>query len=466
MTVLSAGANYAFRLVVLGALTGKEEAGIFALTIAWLAIGASLGDFGLSATLQPKLALARGADTLAFRAGIVLRLVTISLTWIGLNVYLLAAGENDLLLYVNLGFVGVFFSARLTGMRQIFEQLWRLKGRAYVSAGFTVLDSLIGLAIVAVIAATGRLTVGDVILAWTVSGLPGFILLVVPLLPVLRAAERLRRRVPLRYYRRLFLATMPVGLMTVAGQLSGQLETFVLDWAGSLRDVGAYNVAVSPLVGLVFVPVALSVGLAPLVTQVFRGMRRDLTIDHLTSLGVRTILVLALGVAAVTNVFADEIMRMFKDEYASDAYILRIQTAITGLVFLVVLLDQFMLAAGYRRQVLIGALLNLGGAILLEIPLVTHYGIRGMMAAKITAIVLTLAYQISVLRRDMRSGALAGVARAIGPLGVLGATLWLSWEWSLWLQAIVVIGGAGASVFLLGTLRFRELLELRGLRLS
>ena len=466
MSVLSAAINYAFRLVVLRAFTSKEEAGTFALVIAYLAITTALADIGLNATILPKIAMARGANTLAFRAAFELRLYPIGLPWLGLNVYLVIAGRTEILAYVNLGFVGVFFSGRLTGVRQSLELLWRLKGRAYVSAGFTVIDSLLGLIVVLIVAGDGAVSVGTVMLVWTLSAIPGFVLLLWPLIPSLRAAERLRERVPARYYRRLFLATLPVGLMAYAGQLSGQLETFILDLIGTRADVGAYNVAVSPLTGLIFVPVAISVGLAPLVTQIFRGARSDLPMTSMMSLGLRLVMVVALCVAVAANVFAVPIMGLFPSEYAGDIYILRIYTLISGLVFVVIAHDQFLLAAGYRRQVATGALLNLGLAIALEVPLVSAYGIRGLMAAKVAALLATIGYQLTVFRADMRTGALDGFARMLGPLAVFGAGLALTWGWSYGAQAAVLIPGVAVALLVFRALKRDELVQLRGLRLS
>jgi O-antigen/teichoic acid export membrane protein len=287
-----------------------------------------------------------------------------------------------------------------------------------------------------------------------------------PLLPSLRGAERLRERVPVRYYKRLIWSTLPVGLMGYAGQLSGQLETFILDLAGTRTDVGAYNVATSPLVGLIFVPVAISVGLAPLVTQLYRGARRDISMELMMSIATRAVLAVGLCVAVATNVFAGPIMRLFPAEYAGDAYILRIYTVITTLVFVVIANDQFLLAAGSRRQVATGALLNLGLAIALEVPLVATFGIRGIMAAKIAALVATIGYQLSAFRRDMRAGALHGILKMLGPIALFGVGLMLAWSWPVALQAAVLLPAVGASLLLFGALKRSELAQLRGLRLS
>lgn len=466
MSVLSAAANYAFRLVVLGAFTTKEDAGIYVLTIAYLSITSSLADFGLNATIFPKLAMARGPNTLVFRAAFVMRMWAIALTWIGLNAYLLAVGKGEILVYVNIGFAGVFISGRLTGVRQSLEQLWRLKGRAWISAAFTVLDSILALAVVLILDRADAVSVFSVSIVWTLSSIPGFVLLLWPLLPSIRSAERLRERVPMRYYRRLFWASLPVGLMAYAGQFSGQLETFVLDLAGTLSDVGAYGVAVSPLMGLVFVPVAISVGLAPLITQIHRGARNDIPMPQVMSLGVRLVLVVALGVAVVTNVFAGQIMMLFPPEYANDVYILRTYTAISALVFVSVANDQYLIAAGYRRQVAIGAMVSLGLAIALEVPLVFLYGVGGMMAAKILALLVAITYQLAVFSREMRAGALQGMTRMIGPIAVFAAGLVLTWNASVALQAAIMLPAVAGALVLFGALRRDELAQLRGLRLS
>ena len=466
MTGLSAGLNYTFRIVVLSALPGKEAAGLYQLVLAYLALVCALADFGLNATMMPRLAYARGPNVPVFRAAFMLRIATIAISWIGLNVYLVVVGEQHLLLYVNVGFIGVFISARLTGLRQTLETLWRIKGRAYVAVAFTVIDSILGLVIVAIVARTGDLTVGTVVLIWTVTSIPGFIMLLVPLIPMLRAADKLRQRIPRRYYKALFYATMPVGLMAVIGQASGHLETFVLKWAGTYADIGGYAVATSPLMGLVFVPVAISVGLSPVVSQVFKGQRADVKMQFIISAGVRIVMLVALAVALTATLFAEEIMSLFPAEYASETYVLRLFSGITALVFLVVAFDQYLLAAGLRQKVLNGALINLTLAIALEIPLVTWYGIRGMLAAKAVALVVTIIYQLNSARRDMRAGALEGLARMVPPVLVGAACIFLTATLPLLMRAPLTLVATAASLVVFGTMRRSELGQLKRIRLS
>ncbi|MBC8144654.1 MAG: polysaccharide biosynthesis C-terminal domain-containing protein [bacterium] len=466
MTALATLGNYLFTIVVFNALAGKEEAGIYGLTITFLTVGSSIADFGLNATIMPRVSMARGPNTPALRAATILRLGAIAVAWIGLNVYLHIFGPADLVLYVNLAFLGIFVSSRITGLRQMLEMLWRLKGRAYVAIGFSVLDSLLALAIVVVIGRAGNIDVATVMMVWTIAALPGFVLLLVPLLPSLRKAVKLWQPLPGRYYKTLFIATLPVAAMAFSGQVAAQLETFVLSWAGTIADVGEYRVASSPAMGLIFIPVVISVGLAPVISQMYRSKRAELTMEQLISIGTRLTATIGLGLCVLCVLFADQIMGIFPAHYASGAYILRLYSVIIALVFIVVALDQYLLAVGKRRQVFVSSTVNLVLSIALEIPMILMYGIRGMMAAKIVAVVATIGYQVAALPGEMRSGAIKGLMRMIGPAAAFAVCVVATPEMSLPLRAGVTLTVVIASVVLFGTVRLGELNTLRRLRLT
>lgn len=466
MTAFSVLANYLFTLVVVSSLAGKEAAGLYGLTIAYLSVGSSIADFGLNATIMPRISMARGPNTSSLRAATILRLFMIVAAWIGLNVYLNIWGHRELVLYVNLAFIGIFVSSRITGLRQMLEMLWRLKGRAYVAIGFSVFDSVLALAIVYLIARSGHLDVSTVMLVWTITAVPGFLMLLLPLLPTLRGADRLWKPLPRRYYKTLFIATLPVAAMAFSGQVAAQLEMFVLSWAGTIAQVGEYRVASSPAMGLIFIPVVISVGLAPLISQLYRSKRPEISMDRMISISTRLTAVVGLGFCVVCVLFADQIMWIFPEQYASSAYILRLYSVIIALVFLVVAFDQYLLAVGRRRQVFISSSVNLGLSIALEIPFMLMYGIRGMMVAKVTAVVATIAYQISVLPHDMRAGAMKGLMRLLGPAAAFAACVAITTDMSVVLRAAITLTAVMASVVAFGTIRLEELNTLRRLRLT
>jgi O-antigen/teichoic acid export membrane protein len=466
MAAAAAGGNYAFRLVVLGILATPEQAGLYQLMLAYLSMASSLADFGLSSSLMPRLAVARGPNSPALRASVVLRTATIAITWIGLDLYLWLSGHGELLMPINIAFVGTFISSRLLGMRNTTELLWRLKGRSWINAAFVVLDSLLGLLALLFVAQYTTVTVTTVAIIWTATALPGFVLSLLPLLPELRRSERLWRPIPARYYRAFAMSAYPVGFTLFIGQISGQLETLVLNWAGTLADVGYYGVSIAPLNGVLFIPSVVGVGLGPVVSQLFRGARGDISLAWFTSMATRLIGLIAIAITGTAIVFADELLKLFPAAYAGGGYIVRLYALTTALVFLVVVYDGFLIAIEYRRRLLTGAVGTLILALVLEVMLITRFGVTGLLVAKMIALVCLIAFQLVSFPREMRSGALAGLGRVLIPVAAFAVAYVATQELALAWRAVATIGGVLATVALFRTISFDEIRRIRSVGLS
>lgn len=466
MAATAAGANYALRLVVISSLIGAEEAGRYQLLIAYLSMGSSLADFGLTSAIMPRLARARGVNSPALRASINIRMVSIVAVGLGVGVYLAVSDRVDLIVPFGIAFLGCFVSARLLGVRNTLDLLWRLKGRSWVAGSFAVLDSVIALVAVLIVSAISNVTVTTVAVLWTLSSIPGFLLAVIPLLPELRRSDLLRRPIPRRYYKGVIAASAPVGLTLFLGQVGGQLETLVLNWSGTLADVGHYGVAIAPLTGFLFVPSAIGSGLGPVVSQLVRGSRRDLSLSWFTSIATRLTGLFALGLAAVAMVFADEILGLFPSEYAGGGYIIRLYAIVIALVFLIVVFDGFLIAIENRRRLLIGAFGGLALAVVLEAFLVGPFGVRGMLIGKIAVLVGLLWYQIASFPAEMRAGARSGLWRLALPIAVFVAAYVLADGLSLALHASIVFVATTLSAALVRTITFEEIRRIRTLAIS
>lgn len=464
---LSAVVAFAFQMVFLRELP-KEDSGIYFLVITYITLAGGLGDFGIVATTFPRLSVARGAVTPAFKAAIVLRIATLALAWLLLNLYLVIAGRQELILYANLAYISVLVSSKATGIRQLFEVLWRLKGRTYLLTAISVIDGLIGLAAIAILAHFGELTVFWLIVIFSLSNLPGFIAIVLPLMKSLRSSGIFSRRIPMRYYRTLFAASLPVAIMVVTGQTSAQLETLVIDNTVQMSpaDIAAYNAGIRPLTGLIFIATTIGFGLAPIVSQHSKGVRSDYSFEFIASVGLRVIGVISLGLCLVCGLFGPQIMRLFGAQYVGEAYILQIYSVISALTFMVVMHDQFLLAIGKRAQTLQGALLYLALALLTEPLMIRWFGIRGMMYAKGLAICCLIVFQLSRFSRGVRVAAAKGIARLLPSGAVLLGAILLTADLSLPLRVPIVAMALAGSLLAFRTVTIAELKALRAMRVT
>lgn len=461
-----AGAVAAFVLqVVIFRVLSRDDAGFYTRTTTYLVLASAVADFGIAATVMPRLAVL-GGDTPAFKAAMVIRFGAILVAWLVMSLYLLVRGSFDLLLYVNLGYFGIFVSARMIGLRQFVEILWRLQGRTYVVTAVGLADTFLLMGGIVLLAAVGMLTLERVLLLVAFSGLPGFLLIVWPLWKSGRLQRYFSISVPRRYYRTLLKASIPVAVVVIAGQIFSQLEMLVIEAYLHVSDNAGFRAATAPLTGLVFLSSAVTFALSPVVSQIDRGARRDIGADMITSVAVRLIGSMALGICAVCYLFGEELMLLFGPKYYAEVPILKIYSISNGLTFFVILFDAFLLAIGYRRQVLVAALVGLSSALVLEILFVQSYGVPGLVAAKIASQAMIVILQVRALQAELRTGAVAGLMRLAIPAGLLAVALFATAGLSDLVRVPLVLLVLGGSLLAGRIVSPAELRFLRQLRLS
>ncbi len=465
LQVVGALVAYAFQIMVLRSLT-KDESGIYFLAISYITIASGLADFGLVATVMPRMAVAGGETTPAFKAGFVLRGLMLLIGGILLNVVLSLSGKGDLLIVVNIAYITAIFGAKATGLRQFLDILWRLRGRTYVLTAIGVFDMVLGLVALLALWHYGDPTVQRVMLIFALCNLPGFVVVTMPWISRLHRSGVFRQKIPPRYYHALFLASLPVGLMGVLGQISGQLEPLVLDGFMSKADIAAYTAGTRPLIGLGFLATSLAFGLAPLVAQYSKGTRSDSSLDFIVSVGVRIIGVIGLGICTVCALFSEQIILLAGREYVADAYILRMFSVINGLSFLVVMFDQFLLAMGRRKETLYGAIIYFVVALGLETLIIRDWGIMGMLYAKLAAICCLIVFQTMMLGREVRGAALKAIRHLLPSAVVLAVVVTLTGGLELGIRAVVVLGTTLGTVLLMRTVRISELRLLRTMNVT
>lgn len=465
LQVVGALVAYAFQIMVLRSLS-KEESGIYFLAISYITIASGLADFGLVATIMPRLAVAGGEATPAFKAGFALRAGMLLVGGILLNAILAAAGKWDLLAIVNLAYISSIFGAKATGLRQFLDILWRLRGRTYVLTAIGVFDMMLGVGGLFLLWHYGEPTVTTVTLIFALCNIPGFVAVTVPWISRLRSSGFFRQKIRPRYYRALFLASLPVGLMGALAQVSGQLEPLVLDGFMSKADIAAYTAGTRPLIGLGFVAVTLAFGLSPLVAQHARGTRRDSSFDFIISVAVRLIGVMGLGICAMCALFSEQIMLIAGQEYVGDAYILRVFSIINGLTFLVILFDQFLLAMGRRKQTLYGAILYFVLALGLETLIIGRWGIMGMLYAKLAAVCCLVLFQLVMVGSEVRRSAAKALVNLLPTAAVLLVAALATVHLDLPVRIPVVLVPTLAALLLMRTVKISELKMLRSMNVT
>ncbi len=435
----------------------------------YILIGTAVADFGIIAVVMPRLAAARGEFSGAFGAAFILRLFT-CLMGLAVAATLAAAyGNYELILPVVVGFGAVLFSGKMTGLRQVSEMVWRLKGRTWVISLISVVDALLLLGTLYVLDSYNALTVLNAMIALVATNVPGFVVVMLPIYLAYRRSGYAGRPIPKRYYRGIIVAALPIAAMAVTAQFFARAELLVIDATIGREYVGDYVAGILPLAGTIFLAVTVGVGLWPLISQIHRRARKDVAADWVISLGSRLLGGIAIGLSMVCFLFAEQIMAFFDPAYVEYAYILRIYSITSGLEYLVVFFDQTLLAVELRKEMMIGTLLSLGLVLVFQFVAISQWGIPGILIGKIAALCCKIAYQLLVLGRvlpGIRSGALKAFARlgaaAVPPSLALAFTGGLP----LFARAGIVLAVTAASLLALRIVDLNELKTLRRLQIS
>jgi O-antigen/teichoic acid export membrane protein len=230
-------------------------------------------------------------------------------------------------------------------------------------------------------------------------------------------------------------------------------------------DISAFNAATKPLIATLFIAVAVSYGVVPIIAQSTKGVRNDHSFAFIVSLTLRILGVIGMGGAVVAILFAREIMSIFGPQFVGDAYILKMYSLVSALVYLVVMFDQFLLAIGRRKQTLYGAMLYLGIALVTELFAVRSWGISGLIFAKTFATFCMLAFQGSRFSPEIRIAILKATARLLPSIGVMAAALLLTGEMELMPRSLIVIPSTICAVLLSRAVTVAELVTLKSMRI-
>lgn len=456
---------FAFQTILLRSLS-KEEAGTYFLAIAAAMVAGGLADFGIAATVLPRISVDSHGGSPTFRAAVRLRAISLSVSGILLIAFLAFTGTTVPILVGVAVFGSILFGSKGAGIRQLYELVWRLRGRTYFVGALSSFEMALGVLALLILTWTGNLSLLTAALVAGLIGVPGFIVSVVPIHRTLSKSPQWERHIPQRLYRTIVWSSLPIAGLAFLGQLSAQLETIVLDIVklGEL-EIAAYNAAVRPVTALIFLATTFAFGINPLVSQVYKRARRDLDLSYLASVGVRVLGSVSLMILAVGWVYAEELMGVFGSAYIREAYILRIFGCVSLVIFQVVLFDQFLLALGRRTATLAGSLIQVSLALLLETAVVSQWRLSGLLAAKGLSMLALVAFQLSRLPAEARVSAMSAHLRLLSTGLVLASALYVTEDVSVVFRGPIVIAVVAVSAYVLKMITAEDINRLRRIRL-
>ncbi len=454
-------------MIAVTRLLGPDVFDQYALAQVYVSAGAAIIDAGIVAVAYPRVVVGNPIAAPSLAMSYVLRLFMVPVALAVIFLFAAVSGVTALFPAIAVGLGVALLSGKFTGLRQVSEMVWRARGRTWMIATIALFDALLFLLLLFTVGRSITLGPVEVFALLLVANIPGFLVISIPV--VRQVVARMREdgvRLRRSYGEKILLGALPIGLMGITAQLFGRIEPLVINSTIGLQDVGDYTVAVAPLVGTLFVPMTIAVGLLPLIAQAHAGRRVDVGVDGLYSTGVRVLLGLGIFIGAGSAIFAEPILSLFGPEYIDDAWILRIYGITNILEYLVIFLDQGFIAVSRRKEVMIGTFLGLVLALALQISLVPLLGLLGILLGKIGALVGKLIYQFAHLDSRGREGFRRGMVRAFPVLlGIVGLYLATRHLDSL-IQGAILLPVAAVVLLLTKTIDLAEIGRLRRIRVS
>jgi O-antigen/teichoic acid export membrane protein len=215
-----------------------------------------------------------------------------------------------------------------------------------------------------------------------------------------------------------------------------------------------------------FVATSVGTGLQPLISQIHKRVRSDVSGSWVVSIGMRTLGAASLVSGTMALLFADDIMLLFGSDYVEYAWILRVFTITMALEFIVILLDNVLIAVGKRREVMTGTVLSLVLALVFELALIPGMAIAGLLVGKILALVCKVFYQQRVVGREYRSDVLRSLTLIVGAGGTVAGAFLLTDGLSLEFRIVALFAAAGLGMTLFRLIDMEGLKILRSMTLS
>lgn len=462
---LSALISYGAQIVVSRTL-GESGFDIYSLVFSYMILASALTDFGIVAVVYPRIAVAGGTATPAFFAALRLRAVIYLLGSFLVALGVVLVEGTELLLPTVCGLLVIVFSAKLTGVRQVAEMIWKISGRTWIVGAMTAFDSALFLGIVYLLGRKFALSPADMFLLLGATSVPTFLFVFYGIRRATRDVEKRYRRISPRYLRAILSAAFPIAVMAIASQVFGRIEPMIISRMIGIDLVGDYTNAVFPLGGTIFIPLTIAIGILPFVSQVHRARRSDFEMSWIISTGIRSIGAIAVLIGIVSFIFAEPILSLFGPAYVDDAWIMRIYTMTTLLEFIVIFGDQMLIATDRRRELMIATLLSLALVILFQVSAITLFGIAGVLYGKIGALTIKIAYQYRSFDEPIRSGLRDGIVRILLSAVISGGILFATKDLAYPLSFPLAMAGAIAILWFTKCIDPERLKRLRGIRLT
>ncbi len=359
-------------IVLITRYLSEEEFGIFNYAIIYISFFATFVDFGTESILIREISVNPNGARILLGNNILMKIfltiLAIVLSYV-ITVFADLSYKKELLIYIM--FINLIFSPKLPTLKNSFESVFKVKLNVGFPVMMNILSSVVLLTII-IIEIQYECSLELITLGYVLSGLPGFILIVLKSKEIIKPIFSM----DLRIWRYFLKESFPLAFYGLLINLSNRIDVLMLSWMKGDVEVGYYSAAFRLVLPLSFIPVSLIVSLLPVMSKLYSEKDENLKKIYQFSLNVMLFISIPLSVIIFST--SQQIINViYSSRYFPSEPGLKILVVSQIFLFLNVIMTHLVISIGKQYKglyVVIGmVIIN----IIFNIFLIPRYGLVG-----------------------------------------------------------------------------------------
>jgi O-antigen/teichoic acid export membrane protein len=449
LNVLTYGCIYIGQVLIVRLLPMSEYAE-YTVSISFVAILSLVADLGMN-PLFTRLFAEAEEDVSAHKqdhrgtllgSALVLRILLSVLTACLLFIVAPLLYPTSMVHTMSILLISLVVSSRMLIVRSVGEAVLRGRGKYYLAALFALFDA-IAFAILMVIATYRKIHLDEVIWIYTLSNIPGFLMLAWSVWKWVQK-EKITVQVKLSSMVDMIKISLPLALGTAFLTIHTQIDNLLLDKLSTPLEVSSYGATIRLSAAMAPFSLVLAAVTSPELTKLLR--REDHSrAKQMTSISLRLLLVVGAAIALVVTSLSGLIVPlMLGTKYASASSLLIWTGWMLIPIFIGTLLMDISIAAGKTWFMTANAGICMVAVIIGDLILIPIHGAAGAMASKLIAVTLGAGAVIWLSRNTghLDSGRLVSALLRTGlAAGAALGAFWTlrSWSFNEILSALLML---------------------------
>jgi len=297
---------------------------------------------------------------------------------------------HDMVANMEIFLISLFVSSRILIVRAAGESLLRGRGLYYVASFFVLIDSATFVLILVALAQTGT-SLRNVVWAYSISGLPGFILMSLYIFRWLRA-ERIRLSIDYRIILNMLRMALPLSFATAFFVIFNEGDKLLLDKLSTAAEVSNFGAVIRISTGLAVFPIVLGAILSPELTRLLK--RKDyVRARNLTGLATRVLLIAGGGIGLTVSLLSKTTTTiLLGQKYVTAAPALEWVGLLMIPFFVASFIAELMIAAGLFRTNMLYMAIVMCMAIGGDLVLIPRLGASGAAISRLMGVTIGIIF--------------------------------------------------------------------------